>query len=542
MADGVPLVGKVQESGVYPKVFRPAEVTVDFLRQQAQFVRRGVLDGARSSGDSDCDASVWKETLKEADRGWLIGPIPEHELPPEASVSRRFGIWQKSKYRCIDDCSASLINSTCTVLEPPVLRTIDVSAAMLDHWMRNVGEDSLEPLLARSFGLKSAYRQLFLKQEHRSHAFIAVYSPDDGQRRIFQAVALPVGAIQSVYAFLRVARAIWFIATKCLAVCWTNFFDDFIAYSTETMASSTQATIDLLFRLLGWNVAEDNGFPFAESLVCLGVTICLKDFRTNCVTIANTPERQEELAKTVRSILSKGRLSSTDAQRLRGRMQFAENQFMGRMSRRALAAVTEHSTLGRVDISFAVRCHLEDFLRELLTGSPRTLRAYTRDTFYLFTDACFEPEPKQPVGVGCVLVGPEGCPLEFISGYPSLCLCEFLGLGRKKTIIFEAEMYAVVVGLRAWGSRLVDRQLVIYVDNDAVRSSIANSYERLGVTGIMLECVNKSEALNHFLLWVARVPSKSNIADSPSRGDKFKLLDMGARQLHVPLDFTPFQW
>lgn len=234
------------------------------------------------------------------------------------------------------------------------------------------------------------------------------------------------------------ARAVWYIAVKCLSVCWTNFFDDFLAYTSSELAFSTQATIDLLFRLLGWKVAEDKGVPFASSLACLGVKIDLEHFAFGCVTISNTPERKRELAETVRKVLQDGKLSLTSAQSLRGRMQFAENQFMGRMARRARAAVTEHSVLGRLDVSCSWRCHLEDFLGELLEGPSRTLKTFTRDTLFLFTDACFEPDRSDPVGIGCVLVGTDGRPLEFIAGspQPSAFGLRISGSRRKKNHYF----------------------------------------------------------------------------------------------------------
>lgn len=130
---------------------------------------------------------------------------------------------------------------------------------------------------------------------------------------------------------------------------------------------------------------------------------------------------------------------------------------------------------------------------------------------------------------------------EFISGSPTQAVCEFLGQGVKKTIIFEAEMYALLVGLRAWSHRLSSRQLVVYVDNDAVRGAIANSYEKLGAVGVMLDCINSLEACHQFLMWIARVPSKSNVADGPSRDETRALTEIGAVRIDFPLDLAPFR-
>ena len=143
-------------------------------------------------------------------------------------------------------------------------------------------------------------------------------------------------------------------------------------------------------------------------------------------------------------MLKDGKLNVSLAQCLGGRLQFAENQFAGRMARRALAAVTKHSVLKRTEMSFAWRCHLEDFVGELFNGPPRALRTHTLETrTFLHRRLCFEPDRSEPVGVGCVLVGPGGVPLEFIAGSLMLAVCEMLGMGARKTTMLENEMYAL---------------------------------------------------------------------------------------------------
>ena len=141
----------------------------------------------KPSGDAECDSFIWEETCKEKSKGWLTGPIPLQDLGDDAVISRRFGIWQKTKYRCIDDYSASLVNATCQVGESPLLHTIDVSAALLEKWMRSSNElyGEVPKVLARSFDLKSAYRQVFVKESEREFGYIAVYCPEDGSTKIY---------------------------------------------------------------------------------------------------------------------------------------------------------------------------------------------------------------------------------------------------------------------------------------------------------------------------------------------------------------------
>ena len=58
--------------------------------------RSAVVSRTISSGDPYVDEKIWEKTLEERSKGWLDGPLPgSHEsLPPEVSVSRRFGVAQ----------------------------------------------------------------------------------------------------------------------------------------------------------------------------------------------------------------------------------------------------------------------------------------------------------------------------------------------------------------------------------------------------------------------------------------------------------------
>lgn len=123
--DGVPLVGPVQESGHFPKTFKPALISKELLEEKSPDIVSAIIASTSSSGDKECDEFVYAETMKEVERGWLKGPIDRSSLAEGCSVSKRFGLWQKTKYRCIDDFSGSLVNATCSIFESPLLHTVD---------------------------------------------------------------------------------------------------------------------------------------------------------------------------------------------------------------------------------------------------------------------------------------------------------------------------------------------------------------------------------------------------------------------------------
>ena len=154
-------------------------------------------------------------------------------------------------------------------------------------------------MVARTFDLKSAYRQIALCEAGKKFAHIAVYCPHLQRAQFFKSLVLPFGAVRSVHSFLRVARAIWWIGTKLFKLMWTSFYDDYILLSPPSLSHSAEASAQALLRLLGWVFAEDGrkAAPFDTNCKALGVCFVFDDSRAGRCEIKNTPERVQELAK-----------------------------------------------------------------------------------------------------------------------------------------------------------------------------------------------------------------------------------------------------
>ena len=72
--------------------------------------------------------------MEEVEKGWLLGPLSNSEVPDWQPVSRRFGLIQKKgKLRLIDDYTESGVNACVTSVEAPVLHTVDVAGATIGH-------------------------------------------------------------------------------------------------------------------------------------------------------------------------------------------------------------------------------------------------------------------------------------------------------------------------------------------------------------------------------------------------------------------------
>ena len=92
-----------------------------------------------------------------------------------------------------------------------------------------------------------------------------------------------------------------------------------------------------------------------------------------------------------------------------------------------------------------------------------------------------------------------------------------LGEGRSKTIIFEAELAAVLVAFVLWQPHVAARPVVCFVDNNSTRDVLIKGAARNEVGSVLARLFLSIEALARAFAWIARVPSPSNVADHPSR-------------------------
>ena len=531
LVKGASLVGEVAITNMLPVKFTPALLTESSLRRQSAMRRPQVERDCKSSGDPEVDLEVWQQTMQECEKGWLAGPFPASEVPLDAPVSKRFGLKQKHKVRLIDDFSESSVNQTVTVHESPTLRTVDVAAASLAYWFQCKGTSKgATSLHVRTFDLSSAYRQIALCAEGRKYAYIRVFNPNTKQWSYFQALVLPFGAVKSVHSFLRLARSIWWLGSVACLLMWTSFYDDYIVFSPPELARSSEMTASALFELLGWDFAKEGRkcVPFGTSCEALGVVFNLENTSGGLAHISNTASRVEEIVAEILKVTTEGVITLTAAQKLRGRMQFAEAQLYGRTGKRCLRALRDACCRKRTKFQNHEIHSLKLFSKMLELGRPRVISWDKRNSVVIFTDACYERDAKDLVcGLGAVLYD------EFTGNHRffSCALDEeqraMLGERSKKQIIFEAETFCAVLAYLVWSDHLNLRNSFLYVDNEGTKYCLMKGASDNEMVDAICAVFAELEMWMQANCWLARVASFSNIADKPSRGDTKDLLDSG---------------
>jgi hypothetical protein len=305
---------------------------------------------------------------------------------------------------------------------------------------------------------------------------------------------------------------------------WTVYYDDYPAITPLSLAANTQMTMRVLFDLLGWQVAwgdEKKDLPFSQSFTALGVVIGLEHMKEKRITVANKPSRIKAMVELVEEVLSQQSLAPSLAAELAGKFNYAEGQIFGRIARPSLSVLFGVAS-GRVpramsgDLSTALRWLSERVAR----AAPRTLDCTGEQRpLLLFTDGAAEGVNRQDVTIGGVLIDTVtqitrfyGCAVD-----PSLVRC--WQSGGSQQVIGQGELLPVLLSRRLWKEEMQGRRVFAFVDNDSARDSLVAAFSpsahSMNIIYRFLEMDLSS--VSHF--WFARVPSKSNIADGPSRLD-----------------------
>ncbi|CAE6957791.1 ANKRD50 [Symbiodinium sp. CCMP2592] len=514
LIDGATLTGDIPITGVLDTKLKPARLDTEQLIGMSDEIRQQIRVKTGSSGDKEIDQLLWDKTMEEVQSGYLSGPYDFESLPKRCLVSSRFPLLQGEKLRPIDNYSSSLINDTVTVSEKPITHSIDEIALLINTLSSAARKKNLNALYGKTADLKGAYRQLAVSDTSLDFSYLSVYDPAEEKPKLFQQLAVPFGSTKAVYFFLRVARALWTILVKGARIPTTNYFDDFVLLALGGDRSSCSHAFDEVMRLLGWKLSADKTTEWDTSFEALGVLFELDQTGSGVLKVRNTEKRRKELTAAIKGFLDKGTMTQKEALQLRGRLQFAQAQFFGRLGRRCLTEVTKHAYTGRSKLSSMAKERLEEFGKNWRPG-------------------------------GVLLTG-SGSALSFFSVPISEQQAKSMSLQDEHTIIYELEMFGVLIGLKLLVEKtaafaesyeqpgaVAGTGVICYIDNDAARHAYIAGSSKKGVAGILIDEVNFLEYVHGILPWYARVASPANLADEPSRMKLDRVKRLGFRDESV---------
>ena len=122
-----------------------------------------------------------------------------------------------------------------------------------------------------------------------------------------------------------------------------------------------------------------------------------------------------------------------------------------------------------------------------------------------------------------------GRPKEFFSvTMPADLMRAMEAVANSKHIISALELLAVYVAMVVWRKELVHRRCFLAVDNEAARAALVKASSAAPCLRSICGLIAENDLQSPTFRWMVRVPSSSNSADGPSRGDCRRLLSADA--------------
>ncbi|CAE7454272.1 unnamed protein product, partial [Symbiodinium sp. CCMP2456] len=183
------------------------------------------------------------------------------------------------------------------------------------------------------------------------------------------------------------------IGREKFALVMTSFFDDFTVLTRTASAKHVSLVVANMFKKLGWQVATEpkKNVDFREVFDVLGVRFDLSKQHLGLISVQNKPTRAAELGMVLSEAMSRGSMSPHEAQSLRGRLIFAEQQTWGRNTRMALICVGDVAGEGPDQMALSEQLQAMDFLlKRVVHGPPRTVSIHRRQRFHLYIDGACE--------------------------------------------------------------------------------------------------------------------------------------------------------
>lgn len=561
MLHGVELTGHHSKPVYADMKVVPATSTREQLETEALWRRKALMT-------QPCDVDTFEfldeQTQAEVTAGFLQGPFSEEQISAQLGrcdwvLNPRFLLMQgqgpQKKPRIIDDCKKSGLNNSFTSVERLQLQDFDFVVAvtkLLGSCVKDgqvtmalatgeVLEAGLHPSmrgqrwLARTLDLAKAYKQMCIACSSRHLAVVGYPAPSTDGWKFYLSSSIPFGAVGSVFGFLRVARAIWFLAVVYLGIPCCHYFDDFPHFETESLASSSRLAFEGLLKLIGWRFAEgEKNLPFADHFNILGATIDLSSLPAGFFTVQNKPGRMQHIAELTRNL--KESEAAADLAVVRGHVTFASGFCLGRFlqpAAREIGLAFASSSPMRGDL---IQLACDKLLSLLERSKPKTISCFHEGPpIVVFTDSAFEGGVAT---AGALVIDPlRGPPLVFDGVVPHEVVSKWMEAGSKQ-VISQAELFVLVcmrVGLKHSFHR---RKVLFFADNEAARFAIIKATSGSSSMQQLASAFHECDCEHECFHWIERVPSASNPADLPTRNRTKDLLDLVKGQYagSVPFD------
>jgi len=410
--------------------------------------------------------------------------------------------------------------------------------------------------------VQAAYRVLPSSQPGLTVAALWCPHPDgDWARGHVGYVTLPghpFGLAGAPLSWNRLSLFLTCVSRRLFGVCAGVYYDDMVVVEPlycsapgprrsrpqcfSKRKASGQAALDLVFSTVGLGLDIGKHKEVAVTNIFLGLEFNFSDFAAkDLIYVGVSQRRRDTLGLTLDKVLAEDYLTSGNAASLCGKLRFTLSPLFSRIGKAALSSTQAWGSSSKPSVSDVLPAPVREaisFLRDLLPSLPAAVvqaRATLQVPTIVLTDAMYQRGSSRPAGLGAVYSFPESTGIVprriFTFGEADAAfLAALANFGERATYISQLEVLAVLAAISGEaGERLRGQVVHFYIDSQSALSGLHKGYSG---------CLDMAHLINAFWLralelritpWFSYVPSKSNLADLPSRSREAlgPLLDAG---------------
>ena len=516
---GFPLVGKLPpcEGASTPWEFT-STLSVAELRSNRLAINDMVIGKLK---DLPFSEDILPAVLEDVAEGAMYEPIP---LMPgdihRKSFTRRIPVREERtkgwRTRIVDHGTESQLNDATEPVDKLVFDSVEVLIAMALMFM---AADVLPKMWKRD--ISRAFRRVPVYHGHLDLSWVVWCSLQvmfTSQHR-----GMPFGTISAVYAWHRIGYALQWILLRHLKAPCGRFVDDFFGVSKDGVYWSAGRCLTVISVVLGFPTDEDKSANDLMTMIVLG-TEAVIDWPRRSINTAIDSVKAEKWLKLLLQCLEDSCMQPEVALKFAGRLNFAVCAAGNRVGRAYIAPFYAQGHCPLLGAALSTMLHLSclwwcQYLR-LRPSSSRSAHGPGRPQLITWSDAAGESRWIAAI----ITVAGKFYWTRMIT--PDAIWSQLLP--RDDNQIGVQEFLALLLALGTFGHWLADALWTAYLDNDGVLFTV-----RAGGG----HCPEIQLALGQFWLalakmgtdlFAARVESKSNIADGPTRQDLSSLHALGA--------------
>ena len=537
MLTGFPVVGDIPDSMVYRLDEQPAETAFHLFTEQniikTNSMRDKLCHKATRPENRERIEACWQRTKEEIEEGLVQGPFSRAEMDKKMGRGLwrplpRSAIFQKQKWRCIDDGKRSGHNKATSLHERIVCPRSDFPAMIAREFAKRAYVGSPLTSTGMEHGtddLFAAYRRVPTSQPR--YTCVMVWDSDNNDIVYCIVPGHNFGLTSAVLNFNRLPHFMISAARCLLGICAEHYFDDVDTAEPSFCLGSGQRAAVFFFNkgVCGFNFEDKKHVEMDLDNEFLGVVTDFDAWHDGIVKMDITKKRRISIKAIVAGINESQSLPSGLAGTLFGKSRFAISPCFSSVGTACLHPFMTRSYTARITaITPELRDSLEfiDFLMDHLRAFTLPTLPPAGDKVVIFTDASGKKRTptRAPRGhLGFVCFHPIFGTWHSDCAMPPSMVTLFDKIKMRKTYIGHFEMIAAIVPFLTLPAEWFKHQDVeLWIDNSQALGCFIKGYAGT------FDC---AKLVNLFKLAIARlqlrsifidyVPSESNISDIPSR-------------------------